>query len=217
MNPLLQRIGANFWTHNLVPGKKTYGEKTKEIDGNEWREWNPFRSKLAAGLCAGLKELPINAGDSVLYLGSAEGTTVSHVSDLVGSDGLVVGVDISPRAMAMFGKLVDVRPNVVPLLGDANDPASYKKDLDGFTFDVLIQDVAQKNQADIFVKNAKMFGHKGMVGLLVIKSRSVDFSKHPEKVLEGELKTLKPHFSIKEVVNISRFETDHFLVYGVLE
>lgn len=57
------------------------GEKT------EYRLWNPFRSKLAAAVLAGLDNIYIRPGAKVLYLGAASGTSVSHVSDIVGPQG----------------------------------------------------------------------------------------------------------------------------------
>ena len=50
----------------------------------EYRAWNPFRSKLAAAILGGIDNIHIKPGSKILYLGAASGTTVSHVSDLVG-------------------------------------------------------------------------------------------------------------------------------------
>ena len=49
-------------TKNLVPGEAVYGEKRIAIDGEdgtktEYRVWNPFRSKLAAGVLGGLDNI----------------------------------------------------------------------------------------------------------------------------------------------------------------
>lgn len=77
-------------TKNLVPGEAVYGEKRISIDGGvegtkiEYRVWNPFRSKLAAGVLNGLDKIYIEPGKKVLYLGAASGTSVSHVADIVG-------------------------------------------------------------------------------------------------------------------------------------
>jgi fibrillarin-like rRNA methylase len=75
-------------TRNLVPGESVYGEKRISIDANEekteYRVWNPFRSKLAAGVLGGIDDLYIAPGKKVLYLGAASGTSVSHVADIVG-------------------------------------------------------------------------------------------------------------------------------------
>lgn len=50
----------------------------------EYRAWNPFRSKLAAAILGGVDKIHMGPGKKVLYLGAASGTTVSHVSDIVG-------------------------------------------------------------------------------------------------------------------------------------
>lgn len=77
-------------TKNLVPGESVYGEKRISIEGGvdgtkvEYRVWNPFRSKLAAGVLGGLDHIYITPGAKVLYLGAASGTSVSHVADIVG-------------------------------------------------------------------------------------------------------------------------------------
>lgn len=84
-------------TRNIVPGESVYGEKrisieTVNAEGGadapkskiEYRVWNPFRSKLAAGVLGGLDNIHIAPGKKVLYLGAASGTSVSHVADVVG-------------------------------------------------------------------------------------------------------------------------------------
>lgn len=55
-----------------------------EGDKIEYRVWNPFRSKLAAAILGGIDKIHMIPGSKVLYLGAASGTTVSHVSDIVG-------------------------------------------------------------------------------------------------------------------------------------
>ena len=68
------------------------GEKT------EYRVWNPFRSKLAGSVLAGVDNIHIKPGGKVLYLGAASGTSVSHVSDIVGPTGAVFAVEFSHRS-----------------------------------------------------------------------------------------------------------------------
>ena len=79
-------------TRNFAPGESVYGEKRitleekvgETINKIEYRVWNVFRSKLAASIVNGISEIFIQPGSKVLYLGAASGTTVSHVSDIVG-------------------------------------------------------------------------------------------------------------------------------------
>jgi rRNA 2'-O-methyltransferase fibrillarin len=94
-------------TKNLTPGEAVYGEKrisveTESTTGDkiktEYRVWNPFRSKLAAGILGGLDNIHIAPGKKVLYLGAASGTSVSHVADVVGPEGAVYAVEFSHRS-----------------------------------------------------------------------------------------------------------------------
>jgi len=76
-------------TKNLVPGEAVNGEKlisVKNKDGieTEYRIWNPSRSKLAAAIQCGAENIWVKPGSRVLYTGDICGTTVSHLSDLVG-------------------------------------------------------------------------------------------------------------------------------------
>ncbi|KNB45940.1 rRNA -o-methyltransferase fibrillarin [Blastocystis sp. subtype 4] len=74
-------------TLNFAPGCTVYGEKKISIDkpGSagekiEYRQWNPFRSKLGAAILGGIGNIWMGPGSKVLYLGAASGTTVSHAS-----------------------------------------------------------------------------------------------------------------------------------------
>ncbi|MDH5769980.1 MAG: fibrillarin-like rRNA/tRNA 2'-O-methyltransferase, partial [Candidatus Bathyarchaeota archaeon] len=80
-------------TRNMTPGRAVYGEHLVRSGGVEYRLWNPFRSKLAAAVLNGLRNMPISEGGEVLYLGAATGTTSSHISDIVGAGGSVYCVE----------------------------------------------------------------------------------------------------------------------------
>ena len=83
-----------LYTKNLVPGASVYGETRVRDDRDttvEYRHWHPHRSKLAAMVLKGCENFPIRPGSKVLYLGAANGTTVSHVSDII-MEGIVYAV-----------------------------------------------------------------------------------------------------------------------------
>ena len=203
--------GKFFYTKNLIPGNKVYGEKLVLENGIEFRQWDAFRSKLGAGLQKGLKQLPIKKSSKVLYLGSAEGTTVSHVSDIVGKEGLVVGVDFSATGMRRFVLNCENRENVFPLLADASKPESYPVEIREIKFDVLFQDVSQKSQAGIFLKNSPLLKPEGF-GMLSVKARSIDSSENPEKVFRQEAEKLKEKFAVLQIIPLKPFEKDHALI-----
>lgn len=67
-------------------------------------------------------------------MGAASGTTVSHVSDIVGKDGIsfylllgiVYAVEFSHRSGRDLVNLAKKRTNVVPLIMDARKPLEYR-------------------------------------------------------------------------------------------
>jgi len=198
-------------TKNLVPGTRVYGEKLFNVRGVEYREWIPFRSKLCAGIKNGLKELPLSEGKNVLYLGVAEGTTASHLSDIIGKKGALFGVDVAEKTMKKFLSVCESRENLVPVLADAGKPEEYAEYLKGIKIGLLYQDVSQKNQAKIFNRNASAFLKKGACGIIAIKAQSISSTRPSGEIFDAEEKELRKEFSVKQAVNLRPFEKDHML------
>jgi len=203
-------------TRNLAPGRKVYGEELITIGGVEYRLWNPSRSKLGAAIMKGLKKNPIGPSSKVLYLGVASGTTCSHVSDIVGDAGHVWGVDFAPRPIRdLIDHVARYRKNITPILGDARQPQGYSFQVP--RVDAIFADVAQPDQAEIVVKNAKLFLKKGGYALLSIKSRSIDVARDPAEIYREQVKVLEAGgFRVEELVELDPFEKDHALALASL-
>jgi fibrillarin-like pre-rRNA processing protein len=199
-------------TRNLTPGKRVYNEELVIRDGVEYRTWDPFRSKLAAAILKGLPGSVIGEGSKVLYLGASTGTTASHVSDLVGPRGLLVGVEFAPRVAREFVEHVArERRNVVPFVLDARDPSRYSIS----QVDVVYCDIAQPDQTEIAVENCSRLLKKGGTLLLVVKARSIDVLRDPERIFQEEREKLeKAGFKVHSVVELSPFDKDHALIYA---
>ncbi|MCD6300475.1 MAG: fibrillarin-like rRNA/tRNA 2'-O-methyltransferase [Staphylothermus sp.] len=209
----LEDGSIRFATKNLVPGHRVYAERLYKWQGEEYREWNLYRSKLAAALANGLMEQPIREGHSILYLGVATGTTASHVSDIVGPTGRIYSVEFAPRVMREFVLVADVRKNLYPILGDARKPKEYCHIVE--MVDGLYADVAQPDQATIVADNAEYFLKDGGYLLLAIKARSIDVTKEPSEVYKREINTLKERgFEILDVVHLEPYDKDHAMVYA---
>jgi len=117
--------GKNLLTKNLSPSIQVYGEELIEYEGDEYRTWNPKRSKAAAMLRKGISFFPIKKDSRVLYLGAANGTTASHLSDIA-FKGTVFCVEFSKRAFHDLASVCRERKNMMPLLADARKPGSYR-------------------------------------------------------------------------------------------
>ena len=196
-----------LYTLNLVPGKQVYGERLISENGIEYREWDVFKSKIASSILKGSPNIFIRKNDVVLYLGSASGTTVSHVSDIVGAEGLIFAVDIAPRVMRDLIFLSYQRKNIVPILADSNKTDLLKERV--CTVDVLYQDVAQKNQVEIFLKNADLFLKSGGYALLAVKARSMDVTKNPKQIFRDVKERLEKEMTIIDQRDLDPFQRDH--------
>lgn len=205
-------------TLNMVPGESVYNEKRISVDvgsdKKEYRIWNPYRSKLAAGMVSGCENIYMGPGSKVLYLGAASGTTVSHVSDLVGKDGIVYAVEFSQRSGRELVNLAKKRPNIIPIIDDARYPQNYRMLVP--MVDVIFSDVAQPDQARIVGLNARYFlKNKGGV-LMSIKANCIDSTKKPETVFAEEVnKFRKDNIKPKEQVSLEPFEKDHAMMCGI--
>ncbi|HVB95254.1 MAG TPA: fibrillarin-like rRNA/tRNA 2'-O-methyltransferase [Nitrososphaerales archaeon] len=209
-----ERRGA--FTRNLVPGNRVYDEELLKIDGSEYRSWDPYRSKLAGAILKGeLEPDIIRTGDKVLYLGASTGTTASHVSDIVGSEGLVVGVEMSARVGREFlEKVAKARTNVIPFISDARETERFGE---FGKMDVVYCDIAQRDQTEIAIANAKSHLKKGGRLILIVKARSIDQLKEPKLVFKEEAQKLRDAgFLVENVVDLRPFDRDHALISSTM-
>nr|CAA80307.1 fibrillarin [Mus musculus] len=207
-----------LFTKNLVPGESVYGEKRVSIsegdDTIEYRAWNPFRSKLAAAILGGVDQIHIKPGAKVLYLGAASGTTVSHVSDIVGPDGLVYAVEFSHRSGRDLINLAKKRTNIIPVIEDARHPHKYRMLI--AMVDVIFADVAQPDQTRIVALNAHTFLRNGGHFVISIKANCIDSTASAEAVFASEVKKMQQeNMKPQEQLTLEPYERDHAVVVGV--
>jgi fibrillarin-like pre-rRNA processing protein len=184
----------------VSPGEGgVYGERM--LAGT--RVWNPFRSKLAALYYAGTG-VELTPEMRVLYLGAANGTTVSHVADYVE---VVYAVEFAPRPMQDLLEVARRRKNLVPIMADASRPEQYAPLVEAV--DLIYQDVAQPDQAAILVRNCVFLRPEGQA-ILMLKTRSVDIRKTPEEVFRETIADLAvAGLEIVESVWLSPYHQDH--------
>ncbi|MCJ1256188.1 Small subunit processome complex component [Lignoscripta atroalba] len=211
-------------TKNLTPGESVYGEKrvsvetTAAVNGDigpatkiEYRVWNPFRSKLAAGILGGLDDIFIRPGAKVLYLGAASGTSVSHVADIVGPTGTVFAVEFSHRSGRDLINMATHRTNVIPIIEDARHPLRYRMLVS--MVDVIFADVAQPDQARIVGLNAHLYLKVGGAALVSIKANCIDSTAAPEAVFAREVQKMREErLKPLEQLTLEPFERDHCIV-----
>jgi rRNA 2'-O-methyltransferase fibrillarin len=205
-------------TKNLVPGEAVYGEKRISVEGAdgtkiEYRVWNPFRSKIAAGILGGVDHIHIAPGKKVLYLGAASGTSVSHVADVVGPEGAVYAVEFSHRSGRDLINMAKKRTNVIPIIEDARHPHKYRMLVP--MVDVIFADVAQPDQARIITLNAHHFLKNNGHIVISIKASCIDSTVDAATVFAREVKKLQEErVKPQEQLTLEPYERDHALVVG---
>jgi len=201
---------GKLYTKNLVKGQSVYGEKLITYKGEEYREWIANRSKLAAAIKKNIGKVPINEGDKVLYLGIASGTTASHISDIIGWNGIIYGIDVSSRILIELMKVAKKRKNIIPILADASKPEIYLSLVP--RVDIVYQDIAQPHQVKILIDNVDLFlKNKGYI-FFAVKARSIDVSKDPKLIFDEVNKELGEYgFKIINKVRLEPYHRDHMM------
>jgi fibrillarin-like pre-rRNA processing protein len=167
------------------------------------RVWDPYRSKLSALYHVG-NGVELTQGMRVLYLGAANGTTVSHVADYVE---VVYAVEFAPRPMQDLIEVSRRRKNIIPIMADASRPEYYAPLVEAV--DLLYQDVAQPDQGAIALRNCAFLKSGGFL-ILMLKTRSVDVRKEPDEVFQDTLDTLtSAGLIVQESVWLTPYHHDH--------
>lgn len=198
-------------TENLVEGNQVYKEKLITKKRIQYRLWEPFRSKLAAAIMNGLETFPFQNKSSVLYLGVSTGTTISHISDIVGPSGIIFGVEHASRVARDFlDRVASYRKNIIPILQDARKPKEYFSVFG--KVDVVYVDIAQPDQTEIAIANCKMYLKNNGYLFLVIKTRSIDVTKPPKQIIVEETQKIRKNFEVLQIIDLHPYDKDHAIV-----
>jgi fibrillarin-like pre-rRNA processing protein len=223
-NPEKHKFENLFWlttkdgnkrlaTINADPGKKVYTERLLTEEGVEYRTFDPYKSKLGAAIFKKLETFPLNRGSKILYLGAASGTTVSHISDIVGEDGLIFAVEFSARSMRDLIVVAERRKNIIPLHADARFPEEYSNTVS--QVDIVYEDVAQPSQAEILDTNVKTYLKDGGYFFLAVKARSIDVTQDPKVIFKEVINKLESYgLKVLETINLEPYEKDHIMIVG---
>ena len=215
-------------TKNLIRGNKFYNEKIVFSNDQEYRVWTPYRSKLAAAILNGIEILPIIEKSRVLYLGTSEVITLSHISDIIGTEGVVYVVEHSQEnAKELIEKLVPKRDNIKPIIMDMAKPSQYEI-IDG-KVDVVYVDVEQSKEVEIALLNCKIHLRVGGYLLFMVKTRSVDEYQGKKFIINDKMElvntieeinakkytttnSLKVNFEIIQQINLTDFFKEYSLI-----
>ncbi len=192
---------------NAIQTQLATVSRQEDGGGQEFQIWDFRHSKLAALILKGYIP-PITESSLVLYLGAASGSTASHISDIV-QKGLVYVLEFSPTVMKKLISTCESRQNMIPIFADANHPERYSYLVD--KVDLIYQDIAQRNQAEIALANAEYFLKDDGYLILMIKARSIDSTADTKEIFKKEVEELQKRLSILKTVKLPGYR-DHLAV-----
>lgn len=200
-----------LYTMNIDKGNKVYGERLVLYKQIEYREWDPYRSKLAALLLQNPTSKLFSKDLNCLYLGASSGTTISHLSDIA-DEGIIYGVEFAERSIRQLIQNTSRRKNVIPILDDARHPENYAKSIFS-NIDLIYQDVSQPNQAEIAIRNSNFYLKDNGLLILAIKSQSIDSIQKSEQIYTQEKNLLdQAGYNIIESINIHKYAANHLVL-----
>jgi len=136
---------------------------------------------------------------------------------------MVYCVEVSQRSFRDLITACECVKNMVPILGNARTPNTYSS-LVG-AVDVVYQDISQRDQAAIFLKNLKTYLPRidesacsqgkdapRANGILMVKARSIDVAKHPKEIYSKVLKELESECTVIDARELDPFEKDHMAI-----
>lgn len=171
-----------------------------------WRAWDVSRSKLGLLIDRGI-DVGLSDTASVLYLGAATGTTVSHIADVTAP---VYAVEFAPRPMRNLLNVARDRDGLFPLLKDARTPERYSHVVEADN-DVIVQDVATRNQGAVANANHRFLANDGRY-VLFVKARSEDVTAEPDAVYETVLDTVRESFTVLDTESLAPVHEDHLAI-----
>jgi len=207
VQPGIFKKGDKLYT-KAASTESVYGESFVTENGIKYRNWQPSRSKVGAAV---MKDIDLGMGkdSKVLYLGAASGTTVSHFSDIL-EGGFVFAVEYSDTVIRDLVDVAESRENIAPILGNARNPKEYS-DIVG-EVDIVFQDISQKDQPEIFIKNCEKYLKEGGIGLFAVKAQSISSSKNKGEVFEEVREKISDSFEILDQTELEPYERQHLFL-----
>ncbi|HWQ67413.1 MAG TPA: fibrillarin-like rRNA/tRNA 2'-O-methyltransferase [Methanospirillum sp.] len=162
-----------IWENGVLcaPGTPVKGDRMIDT----LRVWPPRRSKLAALYYIG-KGPDLTGKECILYLGAAAGTTVSFLADYTE---VIYAVEMAPGPLQDLLKICKVKRNIIPIPADAGQPDLYAPLIE--ESDIIYQDIAQRDQAEIAVRNLFLLKSGGLL-ILMLKVRSIAMNTDGQKI-----------------------------------
>jgi fibrillarin-like pre-rRNA processing protein len=194
---------CNLATKCIIQDDPVHEDLVK-VEGQMFRVWSPFRSKLAAAIItAKMSKLPLSSGNKIMMIGGLQDT--AHLSDIVQKYGFVYCVK-NGLPLSMH-KNLSKRSNVVLIDEDSRYPERYKNEVK-HKLDTIIADIDDVNGIDSFGANIRQFLKASTRFFVVVRSSE-------EQKMKEEL-TKRHYCNIEDILSLAPFDEEYKLFMGTI-
>lgn len=206
-------------TKNSIKNDRVYNEKIFNFKNEQYRTWDPRRSKLGA-IYKKKINVPSFKDLDILYLGASFGTTVSHISDILYDDngrGIIYAIEFSDIPMRSLLLLSKKRGNILPIFEDAFFPERYEAIVT--PVDLIFQDISQMNQINIAIKNSTMFLKKNCHLILIVKANSINSVLSTKIIYKEAISKINKTTNLKilKTIDLNPYYKDHLCILAKLK
>ena len=120
----------NFYIINKDKNKEYATVNIYEDESNDnsiinnnisYRICDPHNSNFSAGIENGIRNIYMESGSKVLYLGAfRDPNSIFHISNIIGENGTVYGVEIDNKKGEILKDISKKRNNISPIVNDAS-------------------------------------------------------------------------------------------------
>ena len=187
----------------------------------EYRKWDIFYSKLGAAIESGISNIYMKSGSKVLYLGAGNDSysTISHISDLIGKEGTLFGVEKSEIKGLVLKNMARKRENIKPIIYDARKPFIYKNSISNLV-DCIFADISEQDITNIISINAEFFlkNKGGFICVINANSRNDSKNLSQKEKFDEQIRLLREYnLYVKEFISLVNFESGYAVVSGLFK
>ena len=167
-----------------------------ENQANQYRNWNPSYSKLAAALFNGLEIFPFKSDSKIFYSDSSSTTTLNHLLDIVDSKGTIYLQKNNSAKIKNLKNVVIVDQEKIPTLSSNGLKES---------FDVIYLDIiTNENLRTQILNHEKTLKNSGFLIIIlnkIIKINEPSFRDQINNIIINSNSSLK----LIQEINLANF------------
>ena len=169
----------------------------------QYRNWDPFSSKLGAALFNGLEIFPFKSNSNIFYFGKISNSTFDHLSDIIFPDGMIYLQEDSSIEIKNLKNVV-----IIDNKKDNTLSNNYSKNLFDIIYSDNITDENLQNQIPIYEQYLK---NSGFLIITLNKIANMNNTEFQDQINNIRINSNSSLLLIQEI-NLSNFFKNSIMI-----